>query len=58
MTPHEMEEQLKNLDVRTTAIEQFLPTLATKDDLRLTKEDLRREILATKDDLRLTTEAL
>ena len=58
MTPHEMEEQLENLHDRTTTIEPFLPTLATKDDLRLTKEDLRREILATKDDLRLTTEAL
>jgi len=51
MTPFEMEEQIKNLDARTTAIEHFLPTLATKDDLRLSAEALR-------DDLRLTTEAL
>ena len=48
MTPYEMEEQINNLDARTTAIEHFLPTLATKDDLRLSTEALR-------DDLRLTT---
>jgi hypothetical protein len=60
MTPYEMEEQLKNLDARTTKIEQFLPTLVTKDDLRLTKAGLLQEMakLATKDDLRLTTETL
>ena len=46
-----MEEQIKNLDARTTAIEHILPTLATKDDLRLSTEALQ-------DDLRLTTEAL
>ena len=34
MTPYEMEEQLKNLDARTTAIAQILPTLATRHDLR------------------------
>jgi hypothetical protein len=48
-----MEEQLKNLAARTTAIEHFLPTLATKDDLRLTTEALQHEMakLATKDEL-------
>ena len=48
-----MEEQIKNLDARTMAIAQILPTLATR-------EDLRNEVakLATRDDLRLTTEAL
>ena len=51
MTPYEMEEQLKNLDARTTAIEHILPTLATKEDLRLRTEALR-------EDLRLTTAAL
>ena len=51
MTPYEMEEQIKNLDARTTAIEHILPTLATRDDLRLNTEALR-------DDLRLTTAAL
>ena len=53
MTPYEMEEQIKNLDARTTAIERILPTLATKDDLRLTTEALQHEMakLATKDEL-------
>jgi hypothetical protein len=51
MTPYEMEEQIKNLDARTTAIEHILPTLATKDDLRLNTEALQ-------DDLRLATKAL
>jgi len=66
MTPYEMEEQLKNLDARTMAIAQILPTLATRHDLReefaklATKEELRDEVakLATKDELRLRTEAL
>jgi hypothetical protein len=61
-----MEEQLKNLDVRVNTIEQILPTLATRQDLRdevaklATKAELRDEVakLATKDDLRLTTDAL
>jgi hypothetical protein len=53
MTPYEMEQQLKNINSRTTAIEQFLPTLATKDDLRLTTDALQHEMkgLATRDDL-------
>ncbi len=66
MTPYEMEEQLRNLDARTMAIEQFLPTLATRQDLReevaklATEEELRDEVakLATRDELRLSTEAL
>lgn len=33
MTPSEVETMLENLNTRTTAIEQILPTLATKDDL-------------------------
>ena len=44
MQLHEMEEQIKTLDVRTMAIEQILPTLATKDDLRLTTDALQYEI--------------
>ncbi len=56
MTPTDLEAMVKNLDVRTTRIEQILPTLATKDDVReairdlATKEDLKA--YATKDDLR------
>ena len=51
MTPFEMEDQLKNLDERTTTLEQILPLVATREDLR----DLRRELLATlatKEDLK------
>ena len=33
MTPSDVEAMLKNLNTRTTAIEQILPTLATKADL-------------------------
>lgn len=53
MQLHEMEEQIKNLDVRMTAINQFLPTLATKDDLRLNTTALQHEMskLATSDEL-------
>ena len=42
MTPSDMETMIKNLDLRTTRIEQILPTLATKDDLKAyaTKDDL------------------
>ena len=37
---------LEHLDRRLTRVEQILPTLATKDDLRTlaTKDELRREI--------------
>ena len=44
---------LRNLNARTTAIEQILPTLATKDDLRgavrdlATKADLKDGLAAT-----------
>jgi hypothetical protein len=56
---------LENLDRRLARVEQFLPTLATKEELRLgiaplaTKEELRLAIaaavapLATKEELRL-----
>ena len=46
-----MEDVLKNLDRRLTNVEQILPTLATKEDLKAfaTKEDLKA--FATKDDL-------
>jgi hypothetical protein len=47
---------LEHLDRRLTRVEQILPTLATKDDLRTlaTKEGLAQAIapLATKDELR------
>ena len=46
MTPYEMEQQLKNLTARTSAIEQILPTLATRDDLRLATAALQYEMEA------------
>ena len=52
MTGTEMEEVLKNLDRRLTNVEQILPTLTTKEDLKAfaTKEDLKA--FATKEDLK------
>jgi len=47
-----LKARIKNIDERTTRIEQILPTLATKHDLKAfaTKDDLKA--FATKDDLR------
>jgi hypothetical protein len=52
MTPEATATLIKNLDLRTSRIEQVLPTLATKDDLKVfaTKDDLKA--FATKDDLK------
>jgi hypothetical protein len=52
MTATEMEEVLRKLDHRLTNVEQILPTLATKEDLKAfaTKEDLKA--FATKEDLK------
>lgn len=60
MTPADMEPVIKNLDLRLTHVEQILPILATKEDLRLTEERLHTVIagLATRDELRLTEERL
>ena len=51
MTATEMEDVLKNLDRRLANVEQILPTLATKDDLKAfaTKDDLKA--FATKQDV-------
>jgi len=50
-----MEEQIKNLNQWAREVAQFLPLLATKEDLKAyaTKEDLREAVakLATKEDL-------
>lgn len=42
MTLTDMEDRLENLDLRLSRIEQVLPTLATKDDLKVfaTKADM------------------
>ena len=52
MSPVDVLAMVKKLDRRTSAIEQILPTLATKEDLKAfaTKEDLKA--FATKDDLK------
>ena len=52
MPATKMEDVLKNLDHRLTNVEQILPTLATKEDLKAfaTKEDLKAS--ATKEDLK------
>ena len=55
-----LERHLENLDRRLARVEQILPTLATKEELRAviaplaTKEELRAAValLATKDDIR------
>ena len=56
MDQSELVESVKKIDLRLERIEQFLPTLATKDELRTqalaAKEDLRAQALATKEDLR------
>ena len=51
MPPIDVLKMVKNLDQRMSAVEQILPTLATKEDLKAfaTKEDLKA--FATKDDL-------
>ena len=73
MTPTEMEALIMNLDKRTSRIEQILPTLATKDDLRLGLaetesrmlekfEEARRYALvlteSVRDDIRMVAEHL
>jgi hypothetical protein len=52
MSPVDVMTMVKNLDRRLSAVEQILPTLATKDDLKAfaTKEDLKA--FATKEDLK------
>ena len=60
------EEVLRNLDRRVGRIEQILPTLATREELRAevarlaTREELRAEVarLATKEELRKAIEPL
>src|ERR671913_187022 len=57
MTPTEMEEAIKNFDLRLRATEQILPTLATKADLQVTRDELlatlasKAELQAVRDEL-------
>lgn len=52
MIDDEMRAEFKKIDDRLTRVEQFLPSVATKDDLKnfATKDDLKN--FATKDDLK------
>ena len=50
MTPSEVETMLENLNTRTTAIEQILPTLATKRDLTAGLDGLEARLIARIDD--------
>jgi hypothetical protein len=54
--------QFENLDRRLAGVEQILPSLATKNDLKTlaTKEEIRLAIaaLATKEELRIAIEPL
>ncbi len=52
MNTVEREDMLRNIDIRVSRIEQILPALATKEDLKAfaTKDDLK--VYATKEDLK------
>jgi hypothetical protein len=52
MSPVDVLAMMKNLEQRTSAVEQILPTLATKEDLKAlaTKEDLKAFV--TKEELK------
>jgi hypothetical protein len=52
MSPVDVMTMVKKLEQRASAVEQILPTLATKEDLKVyaTKEDLKA--FATKEDLK------
>ncbi len=67
MTPREVEAMIRNLDARTTRMEQILPTLVTKEDLstalstglnsleaRLTPriDDVGRQVLVLHEDVK------
>jgi hypothetical protein len=63
MTPSEMEEQIKNLNQWASEVAQYLPLLATKEDLKnfATKEDLtatKEELTAGVEDAKRYTENL
>src|SRR3954465_11076948 len=66
MDPAMIDEHFENLDRRLTAVEQIVPAVATREDLRgtiaplATKEELRAAIepLATKEELRTAIEPL
>ena len=62
MTPTEMEEAIRNLQLQANRIEQFLPNLATRAELFAQIQDERRHAVilneATRDAIKLLAENL
>jgi len=62
MTPTEMEEAIRNLQLQADRIEQFLPNLATRGELVAQIQDAKRHAVilneATRDDIKLLAENL
>jgi len=62
MTPTEMEDAIRNLQLQADRIEQFLPNLATRGDLVAQIQDARRHAVilneATRDQIKLLAENL
>jgi len=60
MTPTEMEEAIRNLQLQADRIEQFLPNLATRGELVAQIQDAKRHAVllneATRDDIKLLAE--
>ena len=54
------DEHLENIDRRLTRVEQILPTLATKDDLKTlaTKDELREEAERSRRHMDVVAESL
>ena len=52
MDQHEIETLIKNIDDRTSRIEQILPTLATKEEMREEGERTRRHFNVVADGLK------
>ena len=53
MTPNDMEQVLRDVNLRTSAIEQILPTLSTKADLErfATKQELAEAVAMLRGDI-------
>ena len=58
MTPSEVEAMIENLNTRTTAIEQILPTLATREDLTAGLNGLEARLIVRIDDASSQARAL
>jgi cell division septum initiation protein DivIVA len=62
MTPTEMEEAIRNLQLQWDRIEQFLPNLATRAELVAQIQEAKRHAVilneATRDEIRLLAENL